>query len=87
MKTLLLSIALPLAAQPCFGMFREDGMISKGDTQTDVLKRCDHRDYLTSSGFRHVETRGHHVDARRTTVVTISARGGSSIRPPSRVAA
>ena len=40
MKTLLLTVALALVAQPCLGMFCDQGVVSEGDTQMEVLKRC-----------------------------------------------
>ena len=69
MKTLLTAAALALVAQPCFGMFCDDGVISKGDTQMEVLKRCGQPDYVTTPEYRYVGTRGRHVNVRKTTVV------------------
>jgi len=69
MKTLLLTVALALVGQPCFGMFCDDSLISKGDTQMEVLKRCGDPDYVTSPDYRYSGTTGHHVNVRRTTVV------------------
>lgn len=69
MKTFLLTVTLALVAQPCFGMFCDGGVVSEGDTQMDVLKRCGDPHYVTSPEYRYVGTRGHHVDVRRTTVV------------------
>ena len=69
MKTLLLTVALLLACTPCFSMFCDEGVISKGDTQVEVLKRCGEPDYVTTPEYRYSGTRGRHVEARRTTVV------------------
>ncbi len=69
MKTLLLTITLALTAQPCFGMFCDQGVVSEGDTQMDVLKRCGDPDYVTSPDYRYSGTRGREVNVRRTTVV------------------
>ena len=69
MKRLLFTVALVLVAQPCFGMFCGQGVVSEGDTQVEVLKRCGEPDYVTSPDYRYSGTRGHHVNVKRTTVV------------------
>ena len=51
MKRLLFTVALALIAQPCFGMFCDQGVVSEGDTQMDVLKRCGDPDYVASKKY------------------------------------
>ena len=93
MKTLLLTVALALAGQPCLGMFCDDGIISKGDTQVEVLKRCGDPDYVAVPDCRCSRTGGHHLNVRRATVVdwiynfgprrfiyTVTFEGGRVIR-------
>ena len=69
MKTFLIATVLALGAQPCFGMLCDDGVVSKGDTQMEVLKRCGNPDYVTSPDYRYSGSRGRHVNVKRTTVV------------------
>ncbi len=67
MKRLLFTAALALVAQPCSGMFCDQWVVSEGDTQVEVLKRCGEPDYVTGPEYRYVGTRDRHVDFRRTT--------------------
>ena len=69
MKTFLFTVSLALAAQPCFGMFCDNGVVAEGYTQVEVLKRCGDPDYVTGPEYRYIGIRGRHVDVRRTTVV------------------
>ncbi len=69
MKKLLLTVALALAGTPCLAMFCDNGVISEGDTQIEVLKRCGDPDYVTSPEYRYEGTGGRHTDVRRTTVI------------------
>jgi len=69
MKTFLFTVTLALVAQPCFGMFCDYGVVSKGDTQMEVLKRCGNPDHVTSPEYRYSGTRGHRVNVKGTTVV------------------
>jgi len=50
-------------------MFCDQWVVSEGDTQVEVLKRCGEPDYVTSPDCRYVGTRGRHIDVWRTTVV------------------
>ena len=69
MKTLLFTAALVLIAQPCFGMFCDDGIVAEGYTQVEVLKRCGEPDFVTTPEYRYIGTAGRHVHVRMTTVV------------------
>jgi hypothetical protein len=69
MKTFLFTVSLTLVAQPCLGMFCDNGVVAEGDTQMEVLKRCGDPDYVTNPDYRYVGSRGSHVNVKRTTVV------------------
>ena len=69
MKTLLLTATLAALGAPCFAMFCDEGIVSEGDTQIEVLKRCGEPDYVATPEVRYSGISGRRFEGRRTPVM------------------
>jgi len=61
-----LALALALTCPPCFALICDGGVVSEGDTQMDVLKRCGSPTYQTQPDELYTK---HPGAIRQSTVV------------------